>query len=282
MSDQMTSPKEYISSKALKDNDPRIRCTNCQHLFSAQQWQPRLRCPNCDVLGYPDRAGLNLLPLGWECETCHAQNSGMHNFCTTCASGLTSRCVQCEAPVYSAACTRCGTHQAHALRINHIEADRSAWVNQLRTQFRSDRIRSENLPAAQFNPSYGVAGWRSLAEAAEVEEEPEERPVRASPRQLAVRNVIKWSVRSIALAGIGFVGLAYLDRLLFEMLDVSLLSPFLAEQEQLIISVASDFLTSVSNVDPALAYASLMLLVGAALIPLFVVLSRQISKRIIP
>lgn len=279
MSGTQTQPREYISSQALKGDEPQIRCGNCQHLFTADQWQPRLRCPNCDVLGYPDRAGLNLLPLGWTCQHCSAHNSGSTNFCLNCATGLASHCVTCDAPVYSAACTNCGTHQAHALKITTIEADRKPWVAKQRTQFRSERLNSENVPSAAFNPNYGVAGWRSLTQpqpTLELEEGEVSPAVVSPPRTtLVVRNTIKWGARSLAVIGISAVAVAYLNRILTELVGVTLLDPVIS-------TIESGLVGAITSVDTTIAYASLMLLVGAALIPVFVVLSRQIARRIIP
>ncbi len=290
MSDAQTKPRdEYISSLALKESDPQIKCTNCQHLFSEERWQPRLRCPNCDVLGYPDRAGLNLLPLQWECPSCQAENRGTTNFCRNCSTGLATRCVSCEAPIYSVACTHCGTHQAQALTISRVEADRQPWVTKQRMAFRSERLQSENLPAAAFDPNYGVSGWRSLSTAVE-EVQQTDTPVEAnllttataSSRQLAIQQAIRWGLRSIAIVGISMVVLLYIDQLLLEMFNFTLITPLIVAQAETVSGFFDNVLIAMTSLDSSLAFASLMVLAFAALLPVFWVLSKNIARRIIP
>ncbi len=88
---------------------------------------PRMRCPHCGELGSPDRSGLNLLTIDWECPVCGSVNDGTTNFCLNCSAGLASRCLRCEAPVYGAVCLNCGTHQARLHRFQTSEADRESW-----------------------------------------------------------------------------------------------------------------------------------------------------------
>ncbi len=127
---------------------PALICAHCGHQFEAATWQPRLRCPQCHTLGYPDRAGRYLLPVGWECAACGAANDGLANFCTHCGAGLASRCLRCETPVYSAVCPACGTHQARA---QHLEAAAAR------------REKAALLPGERPPDSPAVAGWRPLA-----------------------------------------------------------------------------------------------------------------------
>src|SRR5687768_11430523 len=82
----------------------RLMCLACAEPFDAPIHKPRLRCPSCSAIGYPDKAGRNMVTVGWECFQCGAWNTGRTNFCMECSAGLTSRCLKCEAPVYTSVC----------------------------------------------------------------------------------------------------------------------------------------------------------------------------------
>jgi hypothetical protein len=137
-------------------------CANCGGQIDVDSWQPRIRCPHCETLGYPDRSGRNLLPLSWTCKSCNAQNDGSANFCMTCGSGLASRCPRCEQPVYSAVCNSCGAHLSHLLRLESVEARREEWVPILRERVRQQKAREELEANRRYNPTYGVAEWRTI------------------------------------------------------------------------------------------------------------------------
>jgi hypothetical protein len=124
----------------------RLSCTHCGQTISGVLPMPRMRCPHCGSLGFPDRAGLNLLTLDWECPACGAINDGTTNFCVNCSMGLTSRCLRCEAPVYGAVCLNCGTHQARLHRFQTSEADRENWI---------PIVQDQAEPAAQETPTAG-------------------------------------------------------------------------------------------------------------------------------
>ena len=68
-----------------------LLCLACADPFEAPINRPRLRCPSCSAIGYPDKAGRNLVSVGWECLQCGAWNTGRTNFCMQCSAGLTSR-----------------------------------------------------------------------------------------------------------------------------------------------------------------------------------------------
>jgi hypothetical protein len=112
-----------------------------------------MRCPACGGLGYPDRAKQNLITLSWTCASCGTANDGQYNFCLECGAGLASRCLRCEAPVYSAICLKCGTHQARAER---FEAEQ---------RYRRDSTEPRPLTPQEQAARASVerpSGWREL------------------------------------------------------------------------------------------------------------------------
>ncbi len=103
-------------------------CVECGARVAADPAVPRLACPTCGAIGYPDRAGRNLIAIRWDCPSCGLRNDGLTNFCLGCGAGLTSKCLRCEMPVYSSTCRHCGSHQDRLLRLQTLEADRAAWI----------------------------------------------------------------------------------------------------------------------------------------------------------
>jgi len=101
------------------------------------------------MLGYPDRAMHNLLPLGWECPACGAENAVTTNFCVSCGTGLTSRCLRCESPVYTAICLDCGANQATLLRYQTAHAQRVTWDPIVRARIQEQQLEEQ---AAQSSP----------------------------------------------------------------------------------------------------------------------------------
>ena len=114
-------------------------CLACGAQFDTPVHQPRIRCPECGEIGYSDRAGRNLVSTGWDCLSCGARNDGLKNFCLECGAGLTSRCLKCEAPVYTSICQRCGSHQEALIRLKSIEAERANWVPIQRSYLEAER-----------------------------------------------------------------------------------------------------------------------------------------------
>ena len=137
-----------------------LTCSNCGGVFEVAVWQPRLCCPHCGMIGYPDRAGFNLLSAGWECPSCGAPNNGMLPFCIACGAGLASRCLRCEAPVYSAMCPHCGAHQARLRRLQLTMSQRDSWRPVLIARLSQEQAHREGQPF--HDPSYGVAGWQAI------------------------------------------------------------------------------------------------------------------------
>lgn len=115
-------------------------CVECgARLEAAPRWGWQ-RCPNCGAVGYADRAGQHLLSISWTCPSCSTRNSGLANFCIACGAGLATRCLRCEAPIYTAICPNCGSHQERLLRLQNVEADRAAWQPILQTFVQQSRL----------------------------------------------------------------------------------------------------------------------------------------------
>lgn len=131
---------------------PVLICARCGGGFSMWLWQPRLRCPHCRMLGYPDRAMHNLLPLGWDCPTCGAANAASTNFCVTCGTGLTSRCLRCEKPIYTAICPHCGAHQASMLRYQIAQTRRVLWEPIVRARIQEQQVQEQIAQTAPALP----------------------------------------------------------------------------------------------------------------------------------
>jgi hypothetical protein len=109
-------------------NSHMLLCVACGSRFEASPQQPRVRCPICGTVGYPDRAGRNLVSTAWECLACGTRNPETTNFCLECSAGLASRCLRCEFPVYTSICHRCGSPQDKLLRMYVIEQERAEWM----------------------------------------------------------------------------------------------------------------------------------------------------------
>ncbi len=133
-----SSQNDQLSLEGTSDSQL-ITCVECGSRLAAPARWMWLRCPACGSLGYPDRSGRNLLSVDWDCLACGAHNSGLTNFCLECGAGLSSRCLRCEAPVYTAICSQCGSHQERLLRLQSVEAERAAWTPILLTQVEQSR-----------------------------------------------------------------------------------------------------------------------------------------------
>ncbi len=179
-----------------------LTCVHCGGTFEMPAWQPRLRCPHCWTLGYPDRAGRNLLPLEWECAACGATNDGSTNFCMACGAGLASRCLRCEGPVYSSVCDHCGAHQPRLMRLKHIEAEREEWTPILRENIEQQQAREELEAHRRYDPTYGVREWRRIDRQmkAAAHERSERYAVRRRSFWGSKRNLLGWLWVLIGLA----------------------------------------------------------------------------------
>jgi hypothetical protein len=145
-----------------------LLCIACGSQFEASVQQPRLRCPFCETVGYPDRAGRNLVSTAWECLECGANNPETTNFCLECSAGLTSRCLRCESPVYTSICHNCGSQQDKLLRMQTIAQERAEWMplqrsvldaeqrklesEQAKLEKKQSRARMQSRPEAEPSP----------------------------------------------------------------------------------------------------------------------------------
>jgi predicted RNA-binding Zn-ribbon protein involved in translation (DUF1610 family) len=131
-------------------------CSGCGEALTLPGRQVRLACPQCGMSGALDASGRNLLPTGWHCPSCSAENPEHVNFCLACGAGLASRCRACEMPVYGAICLHCGAHQARLTHFASLQSGRVAWEPVLRTRAQSDPYPvSESIqspPAAEPSP----------------------------------------------------------------------------------------------------------------------------------
>jgi len=151
----LTESARILTSERVADLRPQVAlggsfsltCRSCGGQLEMPFWQPQARCPHCQTLGYPDRARLNLLPLGWDCPSCGASNDGLHNFCTTCGAGLASRCQRCESPVYGATCLQCGEHQARPRLLRKGQSERIEWLPIQRERIEKQRARLREAEA---------------------------------------------------------------------------------------------------------------------------------------
>jgi hypothetical protein len=140
-----------------------VHCMACDHTFAASLWQPRMCCPHCEVVGYPDQAGYNLIPLTWLCPQCEHENKGMTNFCLNCGEGQTTRCLRCEAPVYTTACTHCGTIQEPLLRRKRLRAQHEQRFHPIRSHVLAQQARLDPTPPPNSNPADVVTEWRPIS-----------------------------------------------------------------------------------------------------------------------
>jgi hypothetical protein len=154
---------EYVDtslSESVSQTSTPLTCVHCGSSFKAPAW-PRVRCPQCGMLGHPDRAGLNLLPLGWECQTCHTMNDGTTNFCLSCGAGLASRCLRCESPVYKSICDRCGAHQERLQQYMAAETRRATWTPLLRAHIQQQRAQMQAEEMHQAATEV-IREWRQI------------------------------------------------------------------------------------------------------------------------
>jgi predicted RNA-binding Zn-ribbon protein involved in translation (DUF1610 family) len=165
-----------------------LHCVACGAQFEASAQQPRVRCPICGTVGYADRAGRNLVSTDWDCLACGTRNPEITNFCFECGTGLTTRCLRCEFPVYTSTCHRCGSQQDKLLRMQVIEQERAEWIpiqrsvldeeqrrieaqrakqekqearQRKQTQFAPEPI-SESVLEAEAAPQVNTAGWQGM------------------------------------------------------------------------------------------------------------------------
>src|SRR5687768_11308788 len=76
-----TGAHQHMSDNWQSTYTSRLHCVACGSHFEASTQQPRVRCPDCDTVGYPDRAGRNLVSTDWDCLDCGTRNPEITNFC---------------------------------------------------------------------------------------------------------------------------------------------------------------------------------------------------------
>lgn len=236
-------------------------------------WQPRLRCPHCRMLGYPDRAMHNLLPLGWDCPSCGAPNAASTNFCVTCGTGLTSRCLRCESPIYTAVCPHCGAHQAAMLRYQIAQTRRVIWEPIVRARIQEQQVQEQ---AAQAIPV--------LPPEPETDSTPPARQVPSRPRRRSGSRAIG----GIMLIALGFYMLEQQGVISFSQLFQSIASGItlpawmvsLWSQAQAAVTSTLNQLAALSTEDPRYFVMFATVVFGLAFSVLFYLLFKYIFDRI--
>jgi hypothetical protein len=259
-------------------NFPTLTCAHCGETFDAPPW-PRIRCPYCGVLGYPDRAGLNLLPLSWECRVCGTVNDGTTNFCLNCGAGLTSRCLRCEGPVYTVVCERCGAHQDRLLRYMAAEMHRATWVPLIRAHAQEQRAR----PITHEVPP-GAVGERDASDRRE------DRPAQEQGTGREKRRV-QWGWVWI-VAGVGLLAWSNREPIAAALsttvtgLDISFATgnAFLGQLQAWWWAFVSSLgrLGELSRDDPEYAYLFATGIFTLALLPVLFLLLRRLIDRLFP
>lgn len=258
------------------ETPPMLICARCGGGFSMWQWQPRLRCPHCRMLGYPDRAMHNLLPLGWDCPNCGADNPASINFCVTCGTGLTSRCLRCESPIYTAICPHCGAHQAAMLRYQIAQTRRVIWEPIVRARIQEQQVQEQ---AAQSAPALTPEQESASSKAP--------RPARRTP----CRQPVSRTISGIALIVFGFYMLEQHGVISFSQLFQSAASDIrlpvwvagLWNQAQAAVSSTLDRVATLSTKDPRYFYLFATFIIGMVSLSFLVYLfDRFIIRRIFP
>lgn len=254
-------------------------CVRCGESFEAPDW-PRLHCPHCHVLGYPDRAGTHLLPLGWECPACGSYNDGQTNFCLVCGAGLASRCLRCEAPVYRAICDHCGAHQERLLQYMSAETRRATWVPIIRAQIQAQRARMEpsHLRPLSRTPEL-VREWRALPGIST----PEERTQTSAQQSTAPAGSLKsrprrrigWGVLWIVL------GVTLLIASNWQAIITWLIDSEMAAWADALQAIPDRFST-LSASSPEYPYLFATALFMIALFPIFLFLIKRLVERLFP
>lgn len=240
--------------------------------------QPRLRCPHCRMLGYPDRAMHNLLPLDWDCPNCGAANAVSTNFCVTCGTGLTSRCLRCERPIYTAICPHCGAHQAAMLRYQIAQTRRVIWEPIVRARIQEQQMQEQAARAIPITPPGQAAGSTKPA-----------RQAPAKPQRPSVFRVI-WG---FVLIVFGFYlleqqGVISISQMLLSATSgISLPAWMVVIWNQIQVwwiafTTILDQLTAISTEDPRYVYLFATVVIGMASLPLLFYLFDRLTRRIFP
>jgi len=105
-------------------------------------------------------AGCSAIPIG-PCITCCARlglpklwrrQCRIDQLCVTCGTGLTSRCLRCEKPIYTAICPHCGAHQAAMLRYQIAQTRRVIWEPIVRARIQEQQVQEQVAQLPCFAP----------------------------------------------------------------------------------------------------------------------------------
>jgi hypothetical protein len=257
-----------------------LTCSRCGEAFGAPVLHPWLCCPHCGLIGYPDRAEMYLLSISWDCPACGEVNNGLANFCTNCGTGLPSRCLVCEAPVYKATCDRCGTHQAHARRFQIVEAERATWVPIVQAHIRERRAQEKATTDPYHRRVLEQVEWRPI-------EQPSGPPGTPTPSSPPARRRASWW---------GWVwivtGAFFLLQKVYPNLEAAYqqgrlpwwVENTLAWMESRIHTILEPLggLSALTADDPRYVYLFASLIIGLALLPVLFFLINRLVNRLFP
>ena len=268
---QVDTPEEYASFQQPES----LICTRCGEAFSAPVLHPLLCCPHCGLIGYADRAGMYLLSIGWDCPACGEANNGLTNFCVSCGTGLPSRCLGCEAPVYKATCDRCGTHQALAQRFQVVEAERATWVPIVQAHIRERRAQEKAAADPYQRRVLEGIEWRPI------EQTPAPKPAPARPPHPSRRRARWWGWLWI-VTGVFFLLQKFYPNLVsaYQQGTFPWVENAVAwvEQHANFLTGPLSGLSTLTASDPRYGYLFASLIVGLALLPvLFFLINRLVN-----
>lgn len=263
-----------------------ITCAQCGKPFDVDVQLPRMRCPHCRALGYPDRAGVNLLSLNWDCPACGETNDGLTNFCLFCGTGLTSRCLSCESPVYSAVCSRCGAHQARLLRYQMVEKKRAIWVPITQAHIQKQIAQRQQVEAG-YHPDDLVTEWRDIGYETEQRRQSRQSKHRTKRQTLGrTRWGLLWIIAGLALLLRDTLGSAF--RWLQGTIEYGEPITWLQDGRTWLQDWWTAFIPSLSRLqtlspsDPEYAYLFATAIFGIALLPIFIYLIRRLAQHLFP
>lgn|SRR5574341_354862 len=249
-------------------------CANCGAAFESVE-RPLMRCPACQQVGNPDRVGRHFLASGWVCKQCGESNDGLTNFCLSCGTGLASRCLRCEGPVYKATCDQCGAHQERARRYASAEQRRATWIPILHAHIQEERLRMEGERAG---PSPMVREWRALDTATST------RLTTRPTRQLPSRWRTRWGLALVSGGGVLLL-LSYQEAVAARLA----LAGMTPDRLRLVSEAADEWLRTFAGRFQAVTPADqeYALLFGAgllmlSLLPLLLFLAGRLAKRLFP
>jgi hypothetical protein len=257
-----------------------LTCSRCGEAFGAPVLQPWLCCPHCGLIGYADRAGMYLLSISWDCPACGAVNNGLTNFCTNCGTGLPSRCLGCEAPVYRATCDRCGTHQAHAQRLQAVEAERATWVPIVQAHIRERRAQEKAATDPYHRRLMEQIEWRPI-------EQPSEPPSASAQSSSPPRRRARWWGWIWIVTGAFFLLQKFYPNLEVAYRQAAL-PPWVentvawVERQVNFILGPPGGLSALTADDPRYVYLFASLIIGLALLPVLFFLINRLVNRLFP